>query len=73
MNKEHHKSDSRLKNISEKEDASASKNADKLVEVRKKDTGEDKDNEFVVHQQPFDEQMHEPSKDQEQAGEQDKD
>ncbi|MEJ7692721.1 hypothetical protein [Daejeonella sp.] len=65
MSKEYHRSDNRLKNISEKEDASPSKDADKLIEVRKKDTGEDKDNEFVVHEKPFDEQMHEPSDDQE--------
>ncbi len=59
MNKEQHRSDSRLKNISEKEDASASKKSVKLIEVKKKDTGEDKENKFLVHEKPFDEQMHE--------------
>ncbi|SKB28911.1 hypothetical protein [Daejeonella lutea] len=60
MSKEQHRSDNRLKNVSAQEDASASKDADKLVEVRKTDTAEDSENDFVVHEQPFDEQMHEP-------------
>jgi hypothetical protein len=59
MSKEQYRSDSRLKNISEKEDASTSKDSDKLIEVKKKDTAEDKDNDFLVHEKPFDEQMHE--------------
>ncbi len=36
-----------------------SKDAEKLVEVRKTDTAEDSDNDFLVHEKPFDEQMHE--------------
>lgn len=59
MSKEQHRSDDRLKNVSEKEDASVSKDSAKLIEVKKKNTAEDKENEFLVHQKPFDEQMHE--------------
>lgn len=58
MSKEQHRSDDRLKNVSEKEDASVSKDSAKLIEVKKKNTAEDKENEFLVHQKPFDEQMH---------------
>jgi hypothetical protein len=59
MNKEQHKPDERLNNVEEKNDASSNKHAPKLIEVKKKDTSEDKDNEFLVHEKPFDEQMHE--------------
>jgi len=59
MSKEHYKADNRLKNISENQDASATKDDEKLIEVKKKDTSQDKKNEFLVHQKPADEQMHE--------------
>ena len=59
MSNEQYKQDGRLKNTSEKQDASPSKHADKLIEVKKKDTAEDKDNEFLIYETPFDEQMHE--------------
>ena len=58
MSKEQYKSDSRLKNVDDTEDASTSKDAEKLVQVKKEDTAEDKDNEFLIHEKPSDEQMH---------------
>ncbi len=40
-------------------DASTSKKgAEKLIEVRKRDNAEDRDNHFILHEKPFDEQMH---------------
>lgn len=59
MSKEQYKPDSRLKNVAETDDASSSKDAEKLVEVKKEDTVEDKENEFLIHEKPSDEQMHE--------------
>ena len=59
MSKEQYKPDSRLRNVAETEDASSSKDAEKLVEVKKEDTAEDKENEFLIHEKPSDEQMHE--------------
>ena len=59
MSKDQHKADSRLKNVSSKEDASPGKDSDKLVEVKKEDNSEDKDNKFILHEKPADEQMHE--------------
>ncbi len=63
MGKEQQRPDSRLKNIKEEEDASTTRNADRIVEVRKTDNAADKDNEFVLHEKPFDEQMNESSDD----------
>ena len=45
--------------MSSKEDASPGKDSDKLVEVKKKDNSEDKDNKFILHEKPADEQMYE--------------
>ena len=59
MSKNQHKADSRLKNVSDKEDASPSKDSDKLVKVKKEDNAEDEDNEFILHEKPADEQMYE--------------
>lgn len=59
MSKEKYKPDSRLQNLADTEDATPSKNAEKLVTVKKKDTAEDKENEFLLHDKPSDEQMHE--------------
>jgi hypothetical protein len=50
--------DSRLKNTAEKKDASTDKSAGKLIEVKKRDNGEDKENKFLLYDKPFDEQMH---------------
>ena len=58
MSKDQYKVDSRLKNISEKGGASSNQ-TDKLVEVKKRDNAEDKENKFLVHDKPFDEQMYE--------------
>jgi len=57
MSKEHYSPNKRLKNTAENEDASPGKDSDKLIEVKKKDTAEDKKNEFLLHEKPFDEQM----------------
>lgn len=59
MSKEKYKPDNRLKNVADKEDASSSKDADKLIKVKKEDTAEDQENDFVIHEKPADEQMHE--------------
>ncbi|HEY1010420.1 MAG: hypothetical protein ACO1NS_06035 [Daejeonella sp.] len=59
MSKEEQRPDSRIKNIEPEEDASATKDAPRIVEVRKRDNAADKDNKFVLHQKPFDEQMNE--------------
>jgi len=59
MSKEHYSPNKRLKNTTENEDASPGKDSDKLIEVKKKDTAEDKKNEFLLHEKPFDEQMNE--------------
>jgi hypothetical protein len=58
MNTDQNRQDSRLKNTAEKKDASPDKSADKLIEVKKRDNGEDKENKFLLHDKPFDEQMH---------------
>lgn len=63
MSKEEGKQDPRLKNTSNSHDASTSKDSEKLIEVKKKDNAEDKDNDFRVHDKPFDEQMHESFED----------
>ena len=59
MSKDQHEADSRLKNVSSKEDASPGKDSDKLVEVKKEDNSEDKENKFILHEKPADEQMYE--------------
>ena len=59
MSKDQHKADNRLKIVSSKEDASTSKDSDKLVEVKKEDNSEDKENKFILHEKPADEQMYE--------------
>lgn len=59
MSKEELKPDSRLENISEKRVESTTKDEEKLIEVKKEDTSEDEANEFLVHEKPADEQMHE--------------
>ena len=59
MSKDQHKADSRLKNVSSKEDASPGKDSDKLVEVKKEDNSDGKENKFILHEKPADEQMHE--------------
>ena len=59
MSKDQHKADSRLKNVSSKEDASPGKDSDKLVEVKKEDNSEDKENKFILQEKPADEQMYE--------------
>ncbi|WP_411274388.1 hypothetical protein [Daejeonella sp.] len=59
MSKEQYKPDDRLKNVADTEDASSSKSAEKLVNIKKNDTAEDKDNKFLIHEKPSDEQMHE--------------
>ena len=59
MSKDEYKADSRLKNVSDKVDASPSKDSDKLVKVKKEDNAADEDNEFILHEKPADEQMHE--------------
>ncbi|MBC7758770.1 MAG: hypothetical protein H7069_07945 [Phormidesmis sp. FL-bin-119] len=59
MSKDQHKADSRLKNVSSKEDASSGKDSDKLVEVKKEDNSEDRKNKFILHEKPADEQMYE--------------
>jgi hypothetical protein len=57
------KPDSRLNNIAKTEDASTEKDSKKLIEVKKKDTAEDDDNDFVIYDKPFDEQMHDSADD----------
>ncbi len=59
MSGEELRPDSRLKNITETTDASLKDDSEKLVQVKKKDNAEDKDNEFLLHEKPSDEQMHE--------------
>lgn len=59
MSGEELRPDSRLKNIDKTADASPERDSDKLVQVKKKDDAEDKDNEFLLHEKPSDEQMHE--------------
>lgn len=59
MSGEELRPDSRLKNIAETTDASPKDDSEKLVQVKKKDNAEDKDNEFLLHEKPSDEQMHE--------------
>ena len=59
MSKDQHEADSRLKNVSSKEDASPGKDSDKLVEVKKEDNSEDKENKFILQEKPADEQMYE--------------
>lgn len=34
------------------------KGTEKLIEVRKRDNAEDRDNTFILHERPFDEQMY---------------
>lgn len=63
MSKEQKRPDSRLKNIDRQVDASHKKGAGNLIEVRKTDSAEDRDNEFVLHEKPFDEQMNESFED----------
>ncbi len=57
MNREGGKQHPELKNLRETADASKPNNDKKLIEVKKRDTAEDSDNNFVVHEEPFDEQM----------------
>ena len=59
MSKDKNKPDRSLRNLAETEDASSGKDGEKLVPVKKKDTSEDKENKFLIHEQPSDEQMHE--------------
>lgn len=61
MTKKYYTPDERLDNIKESEDSSFKKDTEKLVEVKKKDTAEDADNDFTVYDKPFDEQMHDSS------------
>ncbi|MHB1176882.1 MAG: hypothetical protein ACYCZO_00965 [Daejeonella sp.] len=59
MSKDEIQAGSKLNHISKKGDPSTStKDMDKLIEVRKKDNAEDKDNRFILHENPFDEQMY---------------
>ncbi|MEJ7778379.1 MAG: hypothetical protein WKF68_02215 [Daejeonella sp.] len=59
MSKDKIQADPRLNNIARKDDVSTSKKGtDKLIEVKKRDNAEDNDNNFVLHEKPFDEQMH---------------
>jgi hypothetical protein len=57
MSKDEYQADSRLRNVDNTEDASTSKDADKLVKVKKVDSAEDKENKFVIHEKPSDEQI----------------
>ncbi len=57
MSKDEYQADSRLRNVAKTEDASVSKDAEKLVKVKKGDTAEDKENKFIIREKPSDEQM----------------
>ena len=59
MAKDEIEADPRLNNTSKEVDASIGKKGNnKLVEVRKKDSAQDRENKFTIHEKPFDEQMH---------------
>ncbi len=59
MTKDEIKADPRLNNTAKEVDASVSKKGNnKLIEVKKKDSAQDRDNKFTIHEKPFDEQMY---------------
>lgn len=58
MNRDEEKPGHRLNNIHNTEDDFSKKVTGKLIEVKKKDTAKDKNNNFIVHEKPFDEQMY---------------
>ena len=59
MNRVEEKAGQRLNNMHNTEDASSKKGTGKLIEVKKKDSPRDKNNKFIVHEKPSDEQMYE--------------
>ena len=59
MNKVEEKAGHKLNKMHNTEDASSKKDTGKLIEVKKKDTARDKNNKFIVHEKPSDEQMYE--------------
>jgi rubrerythrin len=59
MNRVEEKAGHRLNHMHNTEDASSKKDTGKLIEVKKKDTARDKNNNFIVHEKPSDEQMYE--------------
>ncbi len=59
MSKDEMEADARLKNTAKEVDSSVSKKGNnKLIEVKKKDSAQDKKSKFTIHEKPFDEQMH---------------